>query len=178
MTRCRPRDAVLPWPQAELSAIGRSFNAALRWRLARGLRPWTVLPVGGLGLRERRFDLGPPDGGGRFRAVGDSLAKGEPVSIAGFGTFTTKSRPARQGRNPPHRRGHRYRGVHGARIQARQGRFATPSTLGLPDRPAGDCYTGPAIYPRKPRSPAAHAEQWRVFAPTGLNHAVCQAATP
>ena len=35
-----------------------------------------------------------------FAAVGDSLAKGEPVSIAGFGTFTTKSRPARQGRNP------------------------------------------------------------------------------
>ena len=33
-------------------------------------------------------------------AVDDSLAKREPVSIAGFGTFTTKSRPARQGRNP------------------------------------------------------------------------------
>ena len=35
-----------------------------------------------------------------FAAVGNSLAKGEPVSIAGFGTFTTKRRPARQGRNP------------------------------------------------------------------------------
>ena len=35
-----------------------------------------------------------------FAAVGDSLAKGEPVSIAGFGTFTTRSRPARQVRNP------------------------------------------------------------------------------
>ena len=42
--------------------------------------------------------LGRPDA--VFAAVGDSLAKGEPVSIAGFGTFTTKSRPARQGRNP------------------------------------------------------------------------------
>ena len=35
-----------------------------------------------------------------FAAIGDSLAKGEAVSIAGFGTFATKSRPARQGRNP------------------------------------------------------------------------------
>ena len=35
-----------------------------------------------------------------FAAIGDSLAKGDAVSIAGFGTFATKSRPARQGRNP------------------------------------------------------------------------------
>ena len=35
-----------------------------------------------------------------FPAIGDSLAKGEAVSIAGFGTFATKNRPARQGRNP------------------------------------------------------------------------------
>ena len=35
-----------------------------------------------------------------FAAVANGLAKGEPVSIAGFGTFATKSRPARQGRNP------------------------------------------------------------------------------
>ena len=40
-----------------------------------------------------------------FAAVGDSLAKGEPVSIAGFGTSTTKGRPARQGR----KRQRRYR---------------------------------------------------------------------
>ena len=40
-----------------------------------------------------------------FATVGDSLAKGEPVSIPGFGTFTTKSRPARQGR----KRKRRYR---------------------------------------------------------------------
>ena len=33
-------------------------------------------------------------------AVGDSLAKGDAVLIAGFGTFTTTSRPARRGRNP------------------------------------------------------------------------------
>ena len=35
-----------------------------------------------------------------FAAIGDNLAKGEAVSIAGFGTFATKSRPAWQGRNP------------------------------------------------------------------------------
>ena len=35
-----------------------------------------------------------------FVAVGDALANGEEVRIVGFGTFTTKSRPARTGRNP------------------------------------------------------------------------------
>ena len=32
--------------------------------------------------------------------ITDGLARGEAVSIAGFGTFTVKHRPARQGRNP------------------------------------------------------------------------------
>ena len=35
-----------------------------------------------------------------FSAIADALARGEPVAIAGFGTFTTKTRAARQGRNP------------------------------------------------------------------------------
>ena len=35
-----------------------------------------------------------------FEAVGEALANGEEVRISGFGTFTTKSRPARNGRNP------------------------------------------------------------------------------
>ena len=35
-----------------------------------------------------------------FEAIGDGLAKGESVSIAGFGTFSVKDRAARQGRNP------------------------------------------------------------------------------
>ena len=35
-----------------------------------------------------------------FSAIADALAKGEAVAIAGFGTFTTKSRAAREGRNP------------------------------------------------------------------------------
>ena len=32
--------------------------------------------------------------------ITDGLARGESVNIAGFGTFTVKHRPARQGRNP------------------------------------------------------------------------------
>ena len=35
-----------------------------------------------------------------FDAIGEALAAGEDVRIAGFGTFTTRSRPARTGRNP------------------------------------------------------------------------------
>ena len=37
---------------------------------------------------------------GVFAAIGDALANGEEVWIAGFGTFGTKSRPGRTGRNP------------------------------------------------------------------------------
>ena len=35
-----------------------------------------------------------------FSAISDSLARDESVAIAGFGTFSTKMRGARQGRNP------------------------------------------------------------------------------
>ena len=35
-----------------------------------------------------------------FEAIAETLAKGEDVRIVGFGTFGTKSRPARTGRNP------------------------------------------------------------------------------
>ena len=35
-----------------------------------------------------------------FTAIGDALARDETVVIAGFGTFTTKRRAARQGRHP------------------------------------------------------------------------------
>ena len=33
-------------------------------------------------------------------AIKDSLAKGEKVSLVGFGTFSVKARKARSGRNP------------------------------------------------------------------------------
>ena len=37
---------------------------------------------------------------GVFAIIGKALANGEEVRIAGFGTFGTRSRPARTGRNP------------------------------------------------------------------------------
>ncbi len=35
-----------------------------------------------------------------FDQIADAAAKGEEVSIAGFGKFAVKDRPERQGRNP------------------------------------------------------------------------------
>ena len=37
---------------------------------------------------------------GVFEAIGEALANGEEVRLAGFGTFAAKSRAARTGRNP------------------------------------------------------------------------------
>ena len=35
-----------------------------------------------------------------FEAIAETLARGEEVRIVGFGTFVTRNRPARTGRNP------------------------------------------------------------------------------
>ena len=35
-----------------------------------------------------------------FSAITEALAKGETVTLTGFGTFSTRQREARQGRNP------------------------------------------------------------------------------
>lgn len=35
-----------------------------------------------------------------FNQIGDAAAKGEEVVITGFGKFTVKDRPEREGRNP------------------------------------------------------------------------------
>lgn len=35
-----------------------------------------------------------------FAAIGDGAAKGEEIAIAGFGKFSTKRSPEREGRNP------------------------------------------------------------------------------
>ena len=35
-----------------------------------------------------------------FEAIQDALARGESVAITGFGTFSTRRRPPRTGRNP------------------------------------------------------------------------------
>ena len=37
---------------------------------------------------------------GVFETIGEALANGEEVRLAGFGTFATRSRAARSGRNP------------------------------------------------------------------------------
>ena len=38
--------------------------------------------------------------GAVFAAIAESLAGGEDATVAGFGRFSSKTRPARQGRNP------------------------------------------------------------------------------
>ena len=38
--------------------------------------------------------------GALFSAIADALARGETVTVPGFGKFTTRDRPARTGRNP------------------------------------------------------------------------------
>ena len=38
--------------------------------------------------------------GAVFASIGEALAQGEDVSIPGFGRFSRKQRPAREGRNP------------------------------------------------------------------------------
>ena len=67
--------------------------------------------------------------GAVFAAIGERLANEEPVSGAGFGTFSIRARPTRQGRNPPARRS---RSPPRARPRSpRSGParpFATPST--------------------------------------------------
>ena len=45
--------------------------------------------------------------------IGDALARDDTVAIAGFGTFSTRDRPARQ-------REHRDRRLQGARVQGRK----------------------------------------------------------
>ncbi|HWF43861.1 MAG TPA: HU family DNA-binding protein [Candidatus Kapabacteria bacterium] len=37
---------------------------------------------------------------GFFKTMADALASGDHIEIRGFGTFRTKKRPARTGRNP------------------------------------------------------------------------------
>ena len=38
--------------------------------------------------------------GALFSAIADALARGETVTVTGFGRFTTRDRAARTGRNP------------------------------------------------------------------------------
>ena len=81
------------WPVVSASARG------MRRESAKVRKSDIAVPGGGqdLGLERRR------GGCCRRRAqrtITDALARGESVSIAGFGAFTVKNRPARRGRNP------------------------------------------------------------------------------
>ena len=50
-------------------------------------------------------------------AITDTLQKGDAVTLSGFGTFAVKTRAARTGRNPAHRRGDPDRRQQGAGLQ-------------------------------------------------------------
>ena len=52
-----------------------------------------------------------------FSMIGEALARDETVAIAGFGTFSTRARSARQGRNPRHRREHHRRRLEDPGVQ-------------------------------------------------------------
>ena len=62
-----------------------------------------------------------------FSAIADALANGETVTIAGFGTLSTRNRAARHGRTlPPVKRSPSLRRAHQRSRPAR--RCGTPST--------------------------------------------------
>ena len=56
-----------------------------------------------------------------FEQIAGAAAKGEEVSIAGFGKFAVKDRPERQGRNPSTGEGHDHRCIEEGLVHARQG---------------------------------------------------------
>ena len=71
-----------------------------------------------------------------FKAIGDSLAREEAVRIAGFGTFATRSREARMGRNP-----------------------GTGETVAIPASKAPSFKAGKALRDRVKRGPKPEAEE-------------------
>lgn len=52
--------------------------------------------------------------------IGDALASGDKIQIAGFGTFEVRERAAKTAR-PQNRRDHRRPRMQGSRFQGRQG---------------------------------------------------------
>ena len=55
-----------------------------------------------------------------FEAIGEALARGEDVRIAGFGSFGTRSRPARHRAQSENRREPEHRRFHRTDVQGRQ----------------------------------------------------------
>ena len=58
---------------------------------------------------------------GVFEAIGEALANGEEVRLAGFGTFAARSRAARTGRNPQTGAVLSHSGFEHTVVQGRQG---------------------------------------------------------
>ena len=101
-----------------------------------------------------------------FATIAEALTRGEKVSIAGFGTFATRSRPVRQGRNPRDRGEHRHRRLHGAVVQGRQDapRCRQPAITVKP--PDGRSARDRSVHPEPPllSRPMFVAERrWRNF---------------
>ena len=72
-----------------------------------------------------------------FSAIGDALARDEPVTIAGFGKFVMRSRAGRQGRNPQNRGARRDRGLEGALVQGGEGPPRRGQRIGWRDKRPG-----------------------------------------
>ena len=88
--------------------------------------------------------------GALISAISDALAAGDTVAIAGFGTFATRQRPARQGRNPATGEAIAIAGVHGTNLQARQdpspGRQCA-NRVNAPSQTEGSSRRGASILP-------------------------------
>ena len=56
-----------------------------------------------------------------FAVIGEALANGEKVRIAGFGTFSARTRPGRTGRNPKTGRGDLDIGIEVTVVQGGEG---------------------------------------------------------
>lgn len=107
--------------------------------------------------------------------IGDALANGETVRIAGFGRFTRTERPAREGRQPAHRRAHRHRPIVRSVVQGRQGAQGSAQLMGHPHsaRLSGmwrhrvralagrECTTGPS--PTRETAECHERQQWKAF---------------
>ena len=74
-----------------------------------------------------------------FSAIGDALARDEPVTIAGFGKFIMRSRARPPGPQPPNRGARRHRGLEGAVVQGGKGPSRRGQRIGWRDKRPGAC---------------------------------------
>ena len=75
--------------------------------------------------------------------ISEALARGESVSIAGFGTFSVKDRASREGRNPLYGRADHHCRLEGGVVLGREGasrRLALPNTSRVGKLHGGGCY--------------------------------------